>query len=133
MKMRRPDRRTQQSGFTLLEMLISLALILVLSGSILGGMGDMQKTYRHNEIRSVLNGQMRAVLEMMAQEVGQAGLPASGMAGNTIYTGSGAAGAAAKVGTRELFAAVFLVGFFFFAAVAGGAAWVGSGWALGAE
>jgi prepilin-type N-terminal cleavage/methylation domain-containing protein len=92
-----PTRRTQQSGFTLLEMLISLALILVLSGSILGGMGDMQKTYRHNEIRSVLNGQMRAVLEMMAQEVGQAGLPASGMAGNTIYTGSGAAGAAATV------------------------------------
>jgi hypothetical protein len=60
-------------------------------------MADLQKSYRHNEIGSVLNGQMRAVLEMMAQEVGQAGLPVSGMAGNTLYAGSGATGAAATV------------------------------------
>lgn len=95
----RSTRRTHQSGFTLLEMVISLALLLVLSGAILGGMGAMQKNYRRNEIRTMLNGQMRATLELMAQEVGQAGLPPSGMAGNTIYTASstGASGAVAQV------------------------------------
>ncbi len=97
MAISRPTRKTQQSGFTLLEMLISMALLLTLSGAILGGMATMQKNYRSNEIRTILNGQMRATLELMAQEIGQAGLPPSGMSGNSIYVGSGAAGAAATV------------------------------------
>jgi len=97
MKMRRPDRRQLQSGFTLLEMVISLALLLILSGAILGGMATMQKNYRSNEIRTILNGQMRASMELMAQEVGQAGLPPSGMASNSVYTGTGASGAVASV------------------------------------
>ena len=89
MAMPRRIRRTQQSGFTLLEMLVSLSLLLILSGTILGGMGNMQKNYRGNEIRGVLHGQMRATLEMMEQEIGQAGLPPSNMDSNSIYGSTG--------------------------------------------
>jgi prepilin-type N-terminal cleavage/methylation domain-containing protein len=93
----RPTRPTSQSGFTLLEMMVSLALLLVLTGSILGGMANLQKNYRGSEIRSVLNQQMRATMEMMAQEIGQAGLPPSGMQGNALYAGSSTA--SGSVGT----------------------------------
>jgi len=86
----RSSKRARQSGFSLLEMMISLALLLVLTGSLIGGMGMMEKNYRGSEIRSMLNQQMRATMEMMAQEIGQAGLAPSGMQGNSIYAGSSA-------------------------------------------
>ena len=59
----------------MLEMLISLTLLLVLSGAILGGMGKMQNNYRGNEIRGVLHGQMRATLEMMDKRSAKPGYP----------------------------------------------------------
>lgn len=97
MTLSRPTRHSAQSGFTLLEMLISLALLLVITGAIFGGMSTMQKNYRGNEIRSILNQQMRATMEMMAQEIGQAGLAPSGMQLSSIYTASNASGSVATV------------------------------------
>ncbi len=97
MALPRTTRRASQSGFSLLEMLFSLSLLLILSGAILGGMGNMQKNYRGDEIRNVLHAQMRATLEMMEQEIGQAGLPTSGIEGNAVYGGSGAAGPVGSV------------------------------------
>jgi len=86
MKERLSIRRGFQSGFTLLEMMISLALFLVLCGAILGGMATMQKNHRGTEIRSSMNQQLRASIEMMQQEISQAGLAPSGMDTSTVYT-----------------------------------------------
>lgn len=86
-------RRTSQSGFTLVELLISVALLVVLTGAILGGLGGVQKNYRGDEIRASLNQQVRATMEIISQEIGQAGLPPSGISGNSVYAGTGAAGA----------------------------------------
>ncbi len=90
-------RRSSQSGFTLLEMMVSVTLLVILTGAILGGLGNVQKSYRGDEIRAALNQQVRATMEIISQEVGQAGLPPSGISGNSIYAGTGAAGALATL------------------------------------
>jgi prepilin-type N-terminal cleavage/methylation domain-containing protein len=90
-------RRSSQSGFTLLEMLISVALLVILSGAILGGLGAVQKSYRGDEIRGSLNQEVRATMEMISQEIGQAGLPPTGLSGNSTYAGTGADGALATL------------------------------------
>lgn len=66
------------NGFTLLEMLVSITVFLVIAGTLLTGMATWQKHYRNVEMRNALQGRMRAVLELMAQEIGQSGLVASG-------------------------------------------------------
>lgn len=90
-------RRSSQSGFTLLEMMVSVTLLVILTGAILGGLGNVQKNYRGDEIRSSLNQQVRATMEIISQEIGQAGLPPSGISGNTLYAGTGASGALATL------------------------------------
>jgi len=90
-------RRSSQSGFTLLELLISVALLVILSGAILGGLGSVQNSYRGDELRSSLNQEVRATMEIISQEIGQAGLPPSGISGNSLYAGSGADGALATL------------------------------------
>jgi prepilin-type N-terminal cleavage/methylation domain-containing protein len=68
-----------KSGFSLVELLVSLAVFLVISGAIIGSMGYLQKNYRGSEIRVALEQKMRAAMELMAQEISQAGLQASGV------------------------------------------------------
>ncbi len=70
--------KRQISGFTLLEMLVSVSIFLTIAVTLLAGMAQWQKTYRNIEMRNALQGRMRAALELMAQDVGQAGLVASG-------------------------------------------------------
>lgn len=71
--------KNRQSGFTLIELLVSLALFLLLAGTILGSMANSQKNYRSSELHVSLEQKMRAALELMAQEVSQAGLQPSGV------------------------------------------------------
>lgn len=73
-----PSSKRNTTGFTVLEMMVSMAIFLIVAGSLLAGMATWQKHYRNVEIRNSLQGRMRATLELMAQEVGQAGLVASG-------------------------------------------------------
>lgn len=74
------DKRAKgEAGFSLLELLISLAVFVVISGAIIGSMGYLQKNYRGSEIRTTLEQKMRAALELMAQEISQAGLQPSGV------------------------------------------------------
>jgi prepilin-type N-terminal cleavage/methylation domain-containing protein len=83
MKKRRvlkPGRtRKRETGFTLIELLVSVALFLVLAGPILSSLANSQRTYRTSELRVSLEQKMRAALELMAQEVSQAGLQPSGV------------------------------------------------------
>ena len=72
-------RQRESAGFTLLELLISVAVFLILSGAIMGAMFFVQKNHRRHEIRVAMEQRMRAAVELMIQEIGQAGLPASGV------------------------------------------------------
>ena len=72
-------RSTKQSGFTLLEMLVALGVFLLVAGGVIGAMISSQQTQRRSEISVSLEQNMRAALELMAQEVSQAGLQPSGV------------------------------------------------------
>jgi prepilin-type N-terminal cleavage/methylation domain-containing protein len=71
-------------GFTILELLIAMAIFLTLSGAILGAMATLQANYRTAEIRTTMDQRLRATMELMAQEIGQAGLQASTVDANSI-------------------------------------------------
>lgn len=70
-------KREQAAGFSLLELLASLAVFLVISAAVMSGMFSFQKGYRSQEIRVALEERTRAAVELMSQEIGQAGLPGS--------------------------------------------------------
>jgi prepilin-type N-terminal cleavage/methylation domain-containing protein len=76
-------------GFTLLEMLISMAIFLIISGAVLAGMSGLQANFRKTEIRTTMQQRMRGAMELMAQEIGQAGLQASTIEGDNVVTTAG--------------------------------------------
>jgi len=68
-----------QTGFTLLELLMSMAIFLLIVAPIVGALITSQKTYRSAELRVSLERNMRAAFELLAQEISQAGLQPSGI------------------------------------------------------
>ncbi|HVZ16580.1 MAG TPA: prepilin-type N-terminal cleavage/methylation domain-containing protein [Terriglobales bacterium] len=77
--MKLKKRAKNQCGFTLLEMLVALAVFLIVAGAVIGALMNSQKTQRRSEISVSLEQNMRAALELMAQEISQAGLQPSGV------------------------------------------------------
>lgn len=61
------------SGFSLVELLISVLIVAVLMGAVFTFMGQSQKRYQGNSVLTDSNQSARAALEVMAQEIGQAG------------------------------------------------------------
>jgi len=68
-------------GFTILELIIGMAIFLIISGAVLEGMGRYQANYRTAEVTTAMQQQLRSTMELMAQEIGQAGLQASTVEG----------------------------------------------------
>jgi len=62
------------AGFSLLELLASIAVMLVVAGGVISSLSYSEKTYARTEQQSDMYENVRAVAELMAQEVGQAGL-----------------------------------------------------------
>src|SRR3954468_6241079 len=91
-----PEVRTiaplaQRDGFTLIEMMIAVLVLMVVSGTVIKGVMDL--TNLHNTImnRTDMHAGVRNATELLTQEVGQAGkiaLPAT-----VTLTGTTAAGA----------------------------------------
>jgi prepilin-type N-terminal cleavage/methylation domain-containing protein len=64
----------RQKGFSLLEMLVAILLLLIISGTAFQAMSYYQKNYLSTQLRIDMHSSMRAAVELMTQEVGQAGL-----------------------------------------------------------
>jgi prepilin-type N-terminal cleavage/methylation domain-containing protein len=68
-----PTPHAAESGFSLAEMLVSVAIITLLMSAVFTFMGQAQKRYQGSAVIAEANQGARAALEVMAQEIGQAG------------------------------------------------------------
>jgi prepilin-type N-terminal cleavage/methylation domain-containing protein len=75
-----------QAGFTLLELLVSVALMSTLCGAVVLCLGTAQKSYRRSEITNALNQQLRSALQLMTQDISQAGLTGTDYSTTTTNT-----------------------------------------------
>jgi len=67
-------KANSEKGFSLLEMLISLVILLIASGAAFYALTYYQRSYGSSQLRADMHMGVRATLELMAQEVNQAGL-----------------------------------------------------------
>ncbi len=61
-------------GFSLIEMMVTIALLSVISGVIFSAISSSQQSYARTELKSDMYENVRGAAELMAQEIGQAGL-----------------------------------------------------------
>src|SRR5512146_89726 len=66
-------RQDFASGFSLLEMMVSVAIIVLLMSAVFPFLFQAQKKYQNNQVVSESNQSARAAMEVMTQEIGQAG------------------------------------------------------------
>jgi prepilin-type N-terminal cleavage/methylation domain-containing protein len=67
-------KANSEKGFSLLEMLISVVILLITSGAAFYALAYYQRSYGSSQLRADMHMGVRAALELMAQEVNQAGL-----------------------------------------------------------
>ena len=66
----RPD---VPAGFSLVELLVSVVIIVLLMSAVFPFLFESQKKYQTNQVVSESNQSARAAMEVMSQEIGQAG------------------------------------------------------------
>jgi prepilin-type N-terminal cleavage/methylation domain-containing protein len=72
--------RSRQHGFSLLEMLLAIAILLVVTGIVMSAMMQMTMTQGTVANRTEMHSSVRSATELLQQEIGQAGkisLPAT--------------------------------------------------------
>jgi prepilin-type N-terminal cleavage/methylation domain-containing protein len=70
---RRELGKPGQAGFSLLEMMVSIAILLVVAGAIISGLVQMTKVEGTLTSRTQMQSSVRNATEILEQEVGQAG------------------------------------------------------------
>src|SRR5690348_9749131 len=75
------NRRIQHDGFSMLELLVSMTVMLVVAGATLSILSYAQQMYTSQQTQADMHGGLRGAFELMTQEVGQAGA-----LGSTTYT-----------------------------------------------
>ncbi len=73
-------RGRRRVGFSLIEMLAAISILLIVSGVVMGGVVQMIRTQGSLVNRSALHSNVRSATELLQQEIGQAGtinLPAA--------------------------------------------------------
>jgi prepilin-type N-terminal cleavage/methylation domain-containing protein len=65
--------RKRQLGFSLLEMMASLLVLLVVAGIVMSGMTQMMNTQSQIANRTEMHAGVRSATELLQQEIGQAG------------------------------------------------------------
>lgn len=68
-----PQRLRAEAGFSLIELLASVVIISVLMSAVFAFIYQAQKRFQGNVVVSESNQSARAALELMTQEIGQAG------------------------------------------------------------
>ena len=68
-----PPKPNGEGGFTLIELLVSMAVILVVSGIVVGSTMDMTRLGQKMTNRSDMHSGVRNATALLQQEVGQAG------------------------------------------------------------
>ena len=63
----------QEAGFTLMELLLSMSILLVVSGIVIGGTIDLTRLSTTMTNRSDMHSGVRNATALLQQEVGQAG------------------------------------------------------------
>jgi prepilin-type N-terminal cleavage/methylation domain-containing protein len=66
-------QRGQRNGFTLIEMMVAIAILLVVAGTIIASMTHMMHAGSTVANRTEMHSAVRNVTEMLQQEIGQAG------------------------------------------------------------
>jgi type II secretory pathway pseudopilin PulG len=72
-EMKPPHCGLSAAGFSLLEMLASVVIMLVLLGAVFAFLFQVQKKMQGSQVVSESNQTARAAMELMTQEIGQAG------------------------------------------------------------
>jgi prepilin-type N-terminal cleavage/methylation domain-containing protein len=62
------------AGFTLLEMMVSMVILSLIVGGFISALSSSEQSYARIELGSDMYENVRSVAELMAQEIGQAGL-----------------------------------------------------------
>jgi len=70
---RRPRAITASGGFSLIELLVSVAVLMIISGTALTGVLNLTKASRTISNRTEMHAGVRNATELLQQEVGQAG------------------------------------------------------------
>src|SRR5690242_20881295 len=65
--------RRKQSGFTLMETMVALVVLLAVSAVVMSGMMQMMKTEGTITNRTEMHTSVRSATELLEQEIGQAG------------------------------------------------------------
>lgn len=81
-------RQSRRAGFSLLELMVAMTILLIVAGTVMAGMIQMTKSEGSIMNRTQMNSGVRNATELLAQEVGQAGrvgvpLPVT-LAGNVV-------------------------------------------------
>jgi type II secretory pathway pseudopilin PulG len=85
--------RRQNAGFTLLETMVSLVVLLAVGGIVMSGMTQLMRTQGAIANRSAMHTSVRSVTELLQQEIGQAGkVSLSDSASNVTLNAAVAAG-----------------------------------------
>src|SRR6266571_4872636 len=60
-------------GFSLLELMVSMVIMLAISGALMSALSSYQKSYASTQLQAGMHQDLRSAAEMMTQEIGQAG------------------------------------------------------------
>jgi prepilin-type N-terminal cleavage/methylation domain-containing protein len=66
-------RHKQHAGFSLLELTVSIAVLLIISGATFSALNFSQKAYASQQLQADVHAGLRGTFALLAQEVGQAG------------------------------------------------------------
>ncbi len=72
-------QKNSEAGFSLVELMISMALLMIIAGATISAMNSSQKRYRQSEAERALHQQMRGAIDQITQEISEAGLVPTGM------------------------------------------------------
>ncbi len=87
-----PPHADPAAGFSLAEMLISVVIITLLMSAVFSFIFQTQKRFQSNQVTSESNQSARAAMEVLTQEIGQAGRNPNFFANKTMTSSTTASG-----------------------------------------